>query len=69
MLNQIVLWQAMIVGWVRDHVSDKDDKGASLVEYALLLALIAVVAIGALTFLGTSVSHTLNNVANAISNP
>ncbi len=69
MLNQIMLWQAMIVGWVRDHVSEKDDKGASLVEYALLLALIAVVAIGALTFLGTSVSHTLNNVANAISNP
>jgi Flp pilus assembly pilin Flp len=53
----------MIVGWVRDHVSDKDDTGASLVEYALLIA------IGALTFLGTSVSHTLNNVANAINNP
>jgi pilus assembly protein Flp/PilA len=69
MLNQIVLWQAMIVGWVRDRVSGKDDTGASLVEYALLLALIAVVAIGALTFLGTSVSSTLNNVANAISNP
>ncbi len=69
MLKQIMLWQAMIVGWARDHVADKDDTGASLVEYALLLALIAVVAIGALTFLGTSVSHTLNNVANAISNP
>jgi pilus assembly protein Flp/PilA len=69
MLNQIMLWQAMIVGWARDHVSRKDDRGASLVEYALLLALIAVVAIGALTFLGTSVSSTLNNVANAINNP
>jgi pilus assembly protein Flp/PilA len=69
MLNQIMLWQAMIVGWLRDRVADKDETGASLVEYALLLALIAVVAIGALTFLGTSVSHTLNNVANAISNP
>ncbi len=69
MMNQIMLWQAMIVGWVRDHVSAKDDTGASLVEYALLLALIAVVAIGALTFLGSSVSSTLNNVANAISNP
>jgi pilus assembly protein Flp/PilA len=69
MLNQIKLRQAMIVGWVRSQTSDKDDTGASLVEYALLLALIAVVAIGALTFLGTSVTHTLNNVANAINNP
>ena len=67
-LNQITLWQAMIVGWLRDRVSDKDDRGASLVEYALLLALIAVVAIGALTFLGNTVSHTLNNVANTINN-
>jgi pilus assembly protein Flp/PilA len=68
MLNQILLWQVMFVGWVRDRVSDKDEAGASLVEYALLLALIAVVAIGALTFLGKTVSSTLNNVANAISN-
>ena len=68
MLNQIMLWQAMIVGWVRDRVPSKDDTGASLVEYALLLALIAVVAIGALTFLGGSVAKTLNNVANAINN-
>ena len=42
------------------------DEGASLVEYALLLALIAVVAIGALTFLGKTVSGTLNNVGNTI---
>jgi len=69
MLNQIMLWQAMIVGWARDHVTGKDDTGASLVEYALLLALIAVVAIGALTFLGNTVAHTLNNVANVINNP
>ena len=44
----------------------RTDCGASLVEYALLLALIAVVAIGALVFLGNSVSNTLNHVANNI---
>jgi len=66
MLKQIMLWQAIIVGWARDRVSSKDDTGASLVEYALLLALIAVVAIGALAFLGHAVSNTLNNVANSI---
>jgi pilus assembly protein Flp/PilA len=66
MLNQITLWQAILVGWVRGHLPVKDDTGASLVEYALLLALIAVVAIGALVFLGGTVNNTLNNVANAI---
>ena len=44
----------------------RGDDGASLVEYALLLALIAVVAIGALVFLGGSVSNTLNTVANSV---
>jgi pilus assembly protein Flp/PilA len=68
MLNQIMLWQAMIVGWTRDRVSGKDDTGASLVEYALLLALIAVVAIGALTFLGGAVSNTLNNMGQQLNN-
>ena len=44
----------------------KDELGASLVEYALLLALIAVVAVVALGFLGGSVSHTLTNVNNSL---
>lgn len=50
---------------VRNFVRREDD-GASLVEYALLLALIAVVAIIALVFLGKSVNNTLNTTANAI---
>lgn len=33
-----------------------EDLGASLVEYALLIALIAVVCLGALTFIGRSAS-------------
>jgi pilus assembly protein Flp/PilA len=47
----------------------RDEAGASLVEYALLLALIAVVALVALHFLGNSVSNTLNSVGDSINNP
>jgi Flp pilus assembly pilin Flp len=47
----------------------RDEMGASLVEYALLLALIAVVAIVALHFLGGAVSNTLNSVGSSIANP
>ena len=41
------------------------DEGAQgLVEYALIVTLVAMVAIVALRFLGAKASNTLNNVAN-----
>lgn len=42
------------------------DRGASLVEYALLVALIAVVCIGAVTFLGGGTSGTIEDAGNGI---
>jgi pilus assembly protein Flp/PilA len=66
MLNQIVMWPGLLFNWARDKFPRRDDKGASLVEYALLLALISVVAIGALVFLGHTVSNTVNQVGHAI---
>lgn len=42
------------------------ERGASLVEYALLLALVAVVAAGSLAYLGKAVNHTLSSVAAQI---
>ena len=68
MLTKLVALQATLRTFLADRFS-RDDAGASLVEYALLLALIAVVAIGALIFLGHSVNNTLNNVANSLNNP
>ena len=46
--------------WLRDRKRDLADAGASLVEYALLLGLIAVVAVGALLLLG----HNTTNIVN-----
>ena len=46
---------------------NRDEKGASLVEYVLLVALIAVVCIVALNLLGSSASTKLTSVGNAIS--
>lgn len=46
----------------------KNKDGQALVEYALILALIAVVVIAALHFLGGSVKHQLNNIAQNITN-
>jgi Flp pilus assembly pilin Flp len=43
-----------------------DDRGASLVEYALLMALIAVVCISAITFFGSSDAGSFTDSANSI---
>lgn len=45
----------------------KDENGASLVEYALIVALVSVVAIAALKLLGTNASSALNTAATSIS--
>lgn len=42
------------------------DEGQDLLEYALLVALIALVAVGAVTLAGNQVSNIFNNIANAI---
>ena len=46
-----------------------DDRGASLVEYALLVALIAIVCIVAVQFLGSSASSTFSGVGSNLANP
>ena len=50
--------------WLTAHI--KSDRGASLVEYALLVALIAVVCIVAVTFLGKSASSKFSSVGSAV---
>ena len=42
------------------------DRGASLVEYALLLALILVVCIGAVTFFGTATNDSVTRSGDSI---
>jgi pilus assembly protein Flp/PilA len=45
---------------------DRDERGQGLAEYALILALIAVLAIAAVTFLGGQINSILSNVGNSI---
>ncbi len=47
---------------VRSFVAASDERGASLVEYALLVALIAVVAFIAVTTLGEGVRDTFEGI-------
>ena len=56
------MWTALQARFVND------EEGASLVEYGLLVALIAVVAILAITFVGQEVDSQFNEVGSAMSN-
>jgi pilus assembly protein Flp/PilA len=41
-----------------------DERGASLVEYALLVALIAVVCVGAISVLGSNAASKFSNIGS-----
>ena len=60
----------MLSLWTRvqgAYMTMRDDRGASLVEYALLVVLIAIVAIVAVTFAGKQVSETFSEVGSSLS--
>lgn len=58
--------------WLRNRIvhrlrpTGQQDRGASLVEYALLFSLIVLVCIAAVTLLGTSTSAKTTDSANQI---
>jgi pilus assembly protein Flp/PilA len=43
----------------------RNESGATAIEYGLIAALIAVVIIGAVTTLGTTLSHKFTAITNA----
>jgi len=45
----------------------KDERGASMVEYILLVALIALAVIGAVSFLGGEIKGTYNREGSSLS--
>jgi pilus assembly protein Flp/PilA len=59
-----MLHYQFLAAWARAHV--KSERGASLVEYALLVALIAVVCIAAVTLLGSAAEEKFSSIATTI---
>jgi pilus assembly protein Flp/PilA len=45
----------------------RDDEGAALVEYGMLVGLIAVICVVAVTTLGTEVSNAFSTIAASLS--
>jgi pilus assembly protein Flp/PilA len=53
--------------WIQAKINADSERGASMVEYGLLLALIAVIAIVAVKALGSGVSTKFNDVKTSLS--
>jgi pilus assembly protein Flp/PilA len=53
-----------LAGWARELFVREE--GATMVEYGLMVALIAIVCIAAVTLLGTSVQTVFNNLAGMV---
>jgi len=46
----------------------RDEKGATVIEYALIAALISVAAIAAFQFIGDSVETTMSGIGSSMTN-
>lgn len=58
--------QFMTLMLVADMKAKRDERGATAVEYGLMVSLIAVVIITAVTLLGDNLSAMFNNIAGEI---
>ena len=56
----------MFALWTRLTAWAKDEKGASMVEYALLVVLIAIIAIVAISLAGQNVSKAFSTIATSL---
>lgn len=57
---------ALLVKFQVKAAALRNDRGATAVEYGLMVALIAVVVIVAVSLLGTRLSTLFNNVATSV---
>jgi pilus assembly protein Flp/PilA len=48
------------------NLENKNEKGATMLEYALMAALIAVVCIAAVTLLGTNAQQAFSRVGSSV---
>jgi pilus assembly protein Flp/PilA len=62
----LTLYTGLQMWWAERKDRFQEEHGATAVEYALMVALIAVVILLAVTFLGTSASTKFSQVGSAV---
>jgi len=64
-VDLVAYWQKYCAPYIRARFGN-DERGASLVEYALLVALIAVVCIAAVSLIGSNANTKFKSVASSL---
>jgi Flp pilus assembly pilin Flp len=63
-MERITLWAGRL--YLRTQQGLKREEGQTMAEYALILALVAVVAIGAFKLLGNNISSKVSKIASQV---
>ena len=66
-MDLVAYWKNNFAPYMR-ALFGRSERGAALVEYALLVALIAVVCIAAISLLGNSAKSKFSTVGDSIAN-
>ena len=64
-MDIVAYWQQQVAPYLRAKFG-QSERGASLVEYALLVGLIAIVCLVAIAFLGSSASTKFSSVGSQV---
>ena len=67
---KVWLFEGPFIWWKKSkskqYSRNRNKKGATMIEYALLVALIAIIALAAVRYLGNNVSKQFSNVSSLI---
>ena len=65
-MNAVATYLVSLLALVQDRVDDRNDRGATAVEYGLLVGLIAVVIIAVVTALGGQLQLMFQAIVTAL---
>jgi len=66
MLTLIITIKVLVEATLNKYFGVKTQKGVTVMEYALIAALISIAAIAVMPGIGTTVLHIFQNIANAL---
>jgi pilus assembly protein Flp/PilA len=65
-MGLLTYWRRVCAPYLRAVLNPRTERGASLVEYALLIALLGVVCVVAVGFLGRQASKTFSGIGASL---
>jgi pilus assembly protein Flp/PilA len=66
-VDVVKYWRQLVVPYLRARYG-RNEQGAAIVEYALLVAFIAILCVAAVAFLGNAVANKFSGVGSGVSN-